>query len=280
VRILFVSPHPDDAALSCGGLILRLREAGDEVTILTIFSAYGRLDRLTPYQRLALGFGEDGGPNDGGPNDRVPTPSQVMELRRDEDRAYARRVGAALIHLDLPDAVFRNYVGDEELMGEPKPGDPAPVAELATVNRDLRPERVYLPMAVGSHVDHRLARRAGIALSETGELDAEAVRFYEDFPYAHNLAFDDPAGLDAELAAAGLALEPELVAIDDCLERKVAGLQDYPSQLGRLFGGDDPMSRAVRERARNVGARAGLAAAERYWRVAGRAPRTRAAASS
>ena len=35
---VFVSPHPDDIALSCGGLIASLRELGQNVTILTVYS--------------------------------------------------------------------------------------------------------------------------------------------------------------------------------------------------------------------------------------------------
>ena len=54
---VFVAPHPDDVALSCGGLIASLRELGQTVTILTVFSGDGASDRLTPYQREALGFG-------------------------------------------------------------------------------------------------------------------------------------------------------------------------------------------------------------------------------
>ena len=48
---VFVSPHPDDAALSCGGLIARLRDGGEPVTILTIYSGPGTLPAsvvLTP----------------------------------------------------------------------------------------------------------------------------------------------------------------------------------------------------------------------------------------
>ena len=38
---VFVSPHPDDIALSCGGLVASLRELGQNVTILTVFSGTG-----------------------------------------------------------------------------------------------------------------------------------------------------------------------------------------------------------------------------------------------
>ena len=54
---VFVAPHPDDVALSCGGLIASLRELGQNVAIITVFSGDGQVDELTGYQREALGFG-------------------------------------------------------------------------------------------------------------------------------------------------------------------------------------------------------------------------------
>src|SRR5215208_5212067 len=55
---VFVGPHPDDIALSCGGLVASLRELGQNVTILTVFSGSSAGNgSLTDYQRAALGFG-------------------------------------------------------------------------------------------------------------------------------------------------------------------------------------------------------------------------------
>src|SRR5688500_18379158 len=54
---VFVAPHPDDVALSCGGLIASLRELGQNVTIITVFSGDGSGNGLMGYQREALGFG-------------------------------------------------------------------------------------------------------------------------------------------------------------------------------------------------------------------------------
>ena len=289
MKTLFVSPHTDDAALSCGGRIVALRDAGEDVAIVTIFSGSGPGDALTPYQRDALGFGfrpeaagragptEPAEPAEPTEPAEAPSPFEAMELRRREDRAYARFVGAIARHLDVPDAVFRDYQGDDQLIGTPRPDDPAPVDRLRDAIREIRPDRVCFPLAVGSHVDHRLARRAGMELLAAGDVAPEIVRFYEDFPYSRNVGFTGLADLDAEFAAAlpaSLTLEPELVAIDATIDRKIAGLECYRSQLGNLFGGNDPMAAAVRERAAFLG---GSAAAERYWRPV---PRTRTAASS
>jgi LmbE family N-acetylglucosaminyl deacetylase len=291
VTHVFISPHPDDAALSCGGLIARLRDRGEPVAILTVFSGPGTLDRLTPHQRLALGFGSKekwqpgddadlASPNaptspdlaEAGAAGAAPTPEPVMAVRRAEDESFARFVGATVVFLNLPDAVFRGYEGDAELMGEPRPDDPAPVEGLRAALADLAPGFVYLPFGIGGHVDHRLARRAAIALlAEPGSLDLDRTIFYEDFPYALTTGFERLEQLDPEILPslpAGVTLTPEYVDIADLLDRKLDGLRAYESQLGRLFGGDNPMASDVREHARRVGALGGSRPSERYWRVA------------
>ena len=55
---VFVAPHPDDVALSCGGLVASLRELGQSVTILTVYSG-GPDSAIDPadVQREAVGFG-------------------------------------------------------------------------------------------------------------------------------------------------------------------------------------------------------------------------------
>ncbi len=54
---VFIAPHPDDVALSCGGLIGSLRDLGQNVAIISVYSGAGSADDLTAYQREALGFG-------------------------------------------------------------------------------------------------------------------------------------------------------------------------------------------------------------------------------
>jgi LmbE family N-acetylglucosaminyl deacetylase len=50
---VFVGPHPDDVALSCGGLMASLRELGQNVSIVCVFSGNGASEP----RRTTLGFG-------------------------------------------------------------------------------------------------------------------------------------------------------------------------------------------------------------------------------
>jgi LmbE family N-acetylglucosaminyl deacetylase len=285
VAHVFVSPHPDDAALSCGGLIASLRARGEMVEIITIFCGPGPLDRLTPYQQLALGFGAQEEPRPGDHTEAVapagatapapaaepPTPAEVMAVRRAEDAAYARFVDASILPIGLPDAVFRGYEGDTQLMGLPRADDPAPTGELRAALAEVQPSTLYLPLSIGGHVDHRQGRLASTELLfEPGSLYRDRAVFYEDFPYALNSGFERLDQLDPEFLAAlpaGVTLAPEYVDIEDAMDRKLDGLRAYESQHGRLFGGNDPMVVAVREQAARVGRSGGTGPSERYWRV-------------
>ena len=143
------------------------------------------------------------------------------------------------------------------------------------INR-LEPQKVYLPLGVGNHVDHQLCRNAGIRLlAESrkwvmpGPEYAGIVTFYEDFPYAWWQDFSSLGDLpaDALLDVPGdIALTPDYAEISDQIERKIEGITLYESQLERLFGGSSEMARQVRAHARKVALLGGIgSSAERYW---------------
>ena len=357
---VFVAPHPDDVALSCGGLIASLRELGQNVTIITVYSGSGGGNgNLTSYQREALGFGTktlwpaseafnraaiaadvpvDGYEAQDSPElppwaaaedrlaatqddadqsakrfwqrsswyrrasirnqplagqaliDTLPTQGatytdDVVEAaaacesvarRRVEDERYAFFAEASIVFLDLPDAVFRGYDGDDQLLGPIREDDPSPASILAREIVRLEPQNVYFPLGVGNHVDHVLCREAGIALlGESrrwvmpGPRWAGNVVFYEDFPYAWWNGFEGleqlPAGSLGGVPA-GVALTPRYADISEELERKVQGILLYESQLGRLFGDSKAMASAVRQHGARVAALGRVGgSAERYW---------------
>jgi LmbE family N-acetylglucosaminyl deacetylase len=349
---VFVAPHPDDVALSCGGLIASLRELGQTVTILTVFSGDGASDPMTPYQREALGFGSKAMwpateafnrrdiaadwptavlvPAWAAEDDRLeatqtdadqaakrfwqrsswyrrasirnasladqpvvddlPTQGAVytdeiveaaaagdlMARRRLEDERFAYFAEASIVFLDLPDAVFRGYEGDDELLGMPRADDDAPFELLRREIARLEPQKVYLPLGVGGHVDHQLCREVGIRLLQEGRRwvmpgpdYAGIVTFYEDFPYAwwndfrglEDLGTDPLAALPPEVSVL-----PEFADITDQLERKITGISLYESQLERLFEGTLEMADAVRRYGRVMAELGGVdGSAERYW---------------
>ncbi len=352
---VFVAPHPDDVALSCGGLIASLRELGQSVTILTVFSGRGGGNGLSDYQREALGFGSKAmwpvteafnrvhiapdadvyGPPGSLPAwaaiedqleatqvdadaaakrfwqrsswyrrasirreplagqpviDDLPTQGavlteeivevahagDVMAKRRLEDEKFALFAEASIVFLDLPDAVFRGYEGDGELLGAPRDDDAAPYEILRREIVRLEPQKVYLPLGVGNHVDHQLCRDVGVRLVAEGRRwvmpgpeYAGIVTYYEDFPYAWWNDFerieDLPPGVFDDLPA-DVAIAPEYADITDQLERKITGIAIYDSQMGNLFGSTNDMARQARAYGRKVALLGGGGgAAERYW---------------
>jgi LmbE family N-acetylglucosaminyl deacetylase len=200
----------------------------------------------------------------------------LMAQRRLEDETYAAFAEASIVFLDLPDAVFRGYDGDDELLGAPRPDDIDPHRILRREIERLEPQNVYFPLGVGNHVDHQLCREAGLGLlAESrrwvmpGPEWAGNVVFYEDFPYAWWRGFESlddlPQGA-LETLPREVLLTPRYSDITDQLERKVRGIEFYESQLDRLFGGEKQMAGAVRQQAARIAASGGVnGAAERYW---------------
>ena len=353
---VFVAPHPDDVALSCGGLIGSLRELGQNVTIITVFSgeevdgvpgvagvpnfgrevlgvgsktvwpsgeAYNRSSILPDYPLGQAWAAEDerleatqsdadaaakrfwqrsswyrrasiraeslaGQPViDDLPTQGAVATDEIMDAagsgdltarRRMEDERYAYFAEASIVFLDQPDATFRGYQTDAELLGAPREDDLQVGALIRREIERLEPQQVYLPLGVGGHVDHQLCRQVGVDLLELGQRwvmpgpeYAGTVVFYEDFPYALWTDFRsiDQLGPDAfGSLPANVSIFPAFADIEDQIERKITGISIYESQVDRLFDGTREMGDAVRSYGAALGAVGDIAGpAERYWRT-------------
>jgi 2'-N-acetylparomamine deacetylase / 2'''-acetyl-6'''-hydroxyneomycin deacetylase len=224
--LLVLSPHSDDAALSVGGLLLRLR------TRVVLHTVFGRSN----YTRD--GFHDDW--------------RGVTAARRAEDAAYAAKVGATLRYGVLPEAAIRIQPSIRNVFAR-RGGRVPPCAMLPEALDRLisvvRPRAIMSPAALGRHIDHLVVRRE---VRRAGRRHGVPIAYYEDLPYAARIA---ARRIEREIHAFDARVEPIVVDISQELARKTRHLRFYPSQLGT----DE--RRDVRRHAQ----RWGRSATERVW---------------
>jgi LmbE family N-acetylglucosaminyl deacetylase len=184
-----LSAHQDDAAYSIGATIDALARRSCAVRVLNVFT----VSRYAP--NLPSAALED-----------------VCRARAQEDRAFLEAVasGVTLENLGRLDAPLRS---DAYAQGVRRHGDldEAERSEAEALAEQLRPLRsggpILLPLALGNHIDHRIALAAGLAVAAGFELG-----FYEDLPYAAELAEEEIRARAASLhSEAGAELHPVLV---------------------------------------------------------------------
>jgi LmbE family N-acetylglucosaminyl deacetylase len=183
--VMFVSPHLDDAVLSCGALLAYLARTCP-VTVLTVFSSAARPAKWGLAARKTL---RDSG---------VADVEAFYEERRSEDIEVLKQIGASWIHLGLTDALFRR-VGEaatgtsgfgraayptfrfDAARGRIASSDAGLAAELSAMIKEVAAANeaaaVFGPLGVGQHVDHLISRNAVVASG------VDAV-YYSDFPYS------------------------------------------------------------------------------------------------
>ncbi len=167
---VYLSPHLDDAALSCGGQISARARAGERVLVLTLFTAdepeEGGSDLIETLHGL---FGLEGG---------------VVAHRRSEDIAACETLGAEPRHVPLAEAIYRAdengdflYNAIRAIFSSPVPADSRTVQKLTRVLSEFAdvPE-IFAPLGVGGHVDHVLTRSAA-------EIAFRQISYYEEIPY-------------------------------------------------------------------------------------------------
>ncbi|MCX7790540.1 MAG: PIG-L family deacetylase [Chloroflexaceae bacterium] len=250
-RYIYLSPHLDDAALSCGGTIAQHTTAGTPVLVVNVCT---------------------GAPPAGAPLSHFASlmhhrwnlsAEEAMARRLREDAEALEILRADGLHLDLLDAIYRMpeaYTSDDTLFGPVAEGDRLAAdvqARLEALIARFPDAVIYAPLGVGRHVDHLATFAAALGLSRNGA----SVAFYEDFPYVCG-----EQALTRRLAELGGPdrFLPLVTSIDATLTRKIGAIEAYTSQLDVLFGGAAAMARTVRDYAARVSPDAG-AYGERIW---------------
>jgi len=257
---LFLSPHFDDAVLSCGGTIHQLTTANKPVVVQTVMGGVPSPSRLpdSPIVRdlhSRWAAGDD--------------PVQAR-IREDFEAVTSLRASVEVMSVWL-DCVYRVsgrgealYPTEESLFGELHPDDAA-ARLIPTIV--LPPEEplvaVYAPLGTGHHVDHQIVRNWGLALHQY--MPWVALKFYEEYPYTNDrnavnaalnffLEHDPPIGLS-----------PELVTLSEAdVQAKVKAIGCYESQISTFWQDRAAMEAATRAALIQAG---GGQAGERYWRL-------------
>lgn len=235
IDLLVLSPHLDDAALSCGGSIHRLTARALDVLVVTVFTGDIAQQGLSPIAREVLHYME-------------LEPASAMATRRSEDGRACAVLGAEHRHWPFLESVFRQgdsgepfYTTRESIFGELEDEDRAVLLPALVEKLEGLPpaERILAPLGVGGHVDHLALRLA----AET--VFRDRLRYFEDFPYVRGRgALERALGQRRNWSSETTALE------SSDLSAKVEAIGAYGSQLKPLFRSTRRMRSQVRRFAR------------------------------
>ena len=149
MKICIVSPHLDDALLSCGILMQREKALSNDVLVLNIFTAGTNAANRRVEEQNAIGKAG-------------AQPFFLDELDApDRDPQYwsnAKLFFGALE--DIPEAYISKIEG-----------------RLNEFFTEHKIDVAYFPLGAGNHIDHRIAFKVGMRIKNI------AVKFYEDRPY-------------------------------------------------------------------------------------------------
>jgi LmbE family N-acetylglucosaminyl deacetylase len=224
---VYLSPHLDDAILSCGGAIASHVASGSRVLVITICTAVPTRDQLGP---LAEEFHGDWNLKH----------EEAVTARLQEDVLAMERVGADYFWVGALDAIYRKpfqYDTRENLFGTPLSDDPL-YGELTRllpeVQRQLAGATFYAPLGVGLHVDHQ------ITFEVASQVFSGNLAFYEDVYYALL-----PGEVEKRLSMLPGHYIASTVDISNQLQRKIGAIDAYASQVPELFGGSEAMATAI-----------------------------------
>ncbi len=175
-KFIFLSPHLDDAILSCGQLIIELLKKNADITVVTIFTK-AKPNTVSPQGKQFLkqcGYKTSG------------------KLFRDfnlEDKRVLGYLKAKCIHLGFTDAAWRTTgVGDPiyqnsdiQFSGSVSVCDKKLIKdvsqEIKSIINKLRGKTlVFAPLSVGGHVDHVITKKA------LEKINIPTI-YWKDYPY-------------------------------------------------------------------------------------------------
>ncbi len=226
---IYLSPHFDDVAFSCGGLVWEQVELGEKVSVWTICAGDVPFGPISQYAKSL--------------HNRWGTDRGAVKKRKAENALSNRWLGVTWRDFSIPDAIYRRspidgshmYTSDLELFSEFRFDEIHRIEVLRDELSQALPRACELvtPLALGGHVDHYLVRKAAEKLDRS-------MWYYADFPYSINPEQDldkDDREMNQTIfpiSEAGLRIWQESVAA-------------HTSQISTFWSGTDQMREAIKE---------------------------------
>ena len=227
-RWIYLSPHLDDAVLSCGGIIDSQRKAGIPVEIWNWMS--GIPSGNMPLSDLARSVHAEWG---------LASAKEVLSLRLAEDRLAALRVDATPRYFNFLDCIYRydeNGIAlyDEDIFVPPHVADGQLIEDISfLLQENLRSDDILVaPLTIGNHPDH-------VILCRAAEKIKHPLLYYAEMPYALRHP-EQLAEMTENLEAENFFISEEEL----CAWQEAASA--YATQLTVLFGGEEMMKNALK----------------------------------
>ena len=241
---IYLSPHLDDVALSCGGQIWTDTTVHQSSLIVTVMAGDPPQNTGSPYvDRL---------------HRRWNLAENAAALRRQEDVSACRLLGSDYWHWDVPDCIYRHhpvsgepfYVSDADIFGPVHPQEMSLVDRLVRLMAALPAhDRLVIPLTAGHHVDHQLVRLA----AERGSRPERRV-YYEDYPYVR-----DEAALAAVIPTGSGDWQAQVIPLTGtAVSAKIEAAAAFKSQISTFFNGRSDLAVQISDYVQKVGG-------ERLW---------------
>ncbi|MEY8534837.1 PIG-L family deacetylase [Blautia pseudococcoides] len=204
-RKLIISPHPDDAAFSLGGFILKYQ--GNNFVIWDVFSN----------QNYTI----------------TKKHTHMNDIMLEENRAISY-MGCEVIYSHLPEIQMRENIPlskilNSQLTEKEKFLITIIKNEISRICKEWKIDEIYIPMGCGKHIDHLIVKEA---LFQFAKENHKTIQFYiyEELPYALNSEWRD-ISLSVFIRD-NYDLEVILINISDYIKQKEHLLKIYRSQIG------------------------------------------------
>jgi LmbE family N-acetylglucosaminyl deacetylase len=211
IEYVIISPHADDAALSCGSL---LAARGPQCRVVTVCAGIPDPGVEVSTWDRSCGF---------------TNAAEAAQIRREEDRSACASVGAELVQLPKLDAEYATVLAIGEM--------------IASIESVVDAGTVLVPAGIGGHPDHVFTRHIALTAAKRA---GRPVRIYADAPYGASIGWraSDSEREGAfrwgpklrQVAAKGFVLaEPTFRDLDpEQHAGKIALVRHYASQLAVL----------------------------------------------